>query len=92
MQNPEDIDVLVRLGVPRSRIHLLGNGIDLRRFDAGRSRSRTARRWARAEMQAPDDAVVIGVVGRLVAEKGIAEVLAAARGAARHRRRGSTGR
>ncbi len=33
LQNREDIEVLVRLGVPRARIHLLGNGIDLGRFD-----------------------------------------------------------
>jgi glycosyltransferase involved in cell wall biosynthesis len=77
LQNPEDIDVLVHLGVPRSRIHLLGNGIDLHRFDPD-AFDAGARDWARAEMQAPADAVVIGVVGRLVAEKGIAEVLSAA--------------
>jgi glycosyltransferase involved in cell wall biosynthesis len=77
LQNPEDIDVLVRLGVPRERIHLLGNGIDLQRFDPT-AFDAGARAWARAEMHAPDDAVVIGVVGRLVAEKGIAEVLSAA--------------
>jgi glycosyltransferase involved in cell wall biosynthesis len=89
LQNPEDIDTLVRLGVPRSRIHLLGNGIDLHRFDAA-GVDDEARRWARAEMEAPDDAVVIGVVGRLVAEKGIAEVLTAA--AARRGTAPSTGR
>jgi len=77
LQNPEDIDVLVRLGVPRERIHLLGNGIDLARFDPS-SLGSDAREWARAELKAPDGALVVGVVGRLVAEKGIAEVLTAA--------------
>jgi glycosyltransferase involved in cell wall biosynthesis len=77
VQNPEDVETLVRLGVPRQRIRLLGNGIDLSRFDPDRFGD-AGRRAARAEMQAPDDAVVVGVVGRLVAEKGLAEVLAAA--------------
>ena len=77
LQNREDIEVLARLGVPRSRIHLLGNGIDLHRFDPT-TIDADARAWSRAELGAPDGAVVVGTVGRLVAEKGIAEVLAAA--------------
>ena len=81
LQNPEDIDVLVRLGVPRRRIHLLGNGIDRRRFDPD-AFDDEARAWARRELGAPEGAVVVGVVGRLVDEKGIGEVLAAA--TARH--------
>jgi glycosyltransferase involved in cell wall biosynthesis len=77
VQNPEDIDQLLRLRVPRDRLHLLGNGIDLTRFDPERFGD-VERAWARAEMGAGPDDVVVGVVGRLVAEKGIAEVLAAA--------------
>ena len=77
VQNPEDVDVLVRLGVPRQRLHLLGNGIDLGRFDPDRFDAEV-RTWARRELGAPEGAVVVGVVGRLVEEKGIAEVLAAA--------------
>jgi glycosyltransferase involved in cell wall biosynthesis len=77
VQNPEDIDQLARLRVPRDRLRLLGNGIDLSRFDPGRF-GPDDRAWARSEMGATPGDVVVGVVGRLVAEKGIAEVLAAA--------------
>jgi len=77
VQNPEDVEVLARLGVPRSKLHLLGNGIDLARFDPSRvSPDRTAQ--LRAEMGAGPDDVVCGLVGRLVWEKGYREVFAAA--------------
>ena len=77
VQNPEDIELLTRLRVPGERLHLLGNGIDLTRFDPARF-GPDDRAWARAELGAAADDVVVGVVGRLVAEKGISEVLAAA--------------
>ncbi|HEX5615213.1 MAG TPA: glycosyltransferase family 4 protein [Acidimicrobiia bacterium] len=77
VQNPEDIEVLRRLGVPADRVHLLGNGIDLARFDP--ARVSPARRDAlRAEWGVDRDAVVVGVVGRLVEEKGYREVIATA--------------
>jgi glycosyltransferase involved in cell wall biosynthesis len=77
VQNPEDVEVLARLGVPRSKLHLLGNGIDLARFDSSHvSPDRTAQ--LRAEMGAGPDDVVCGLVGRLVWEKGYREVFAAA--------------
>ncbi len=77
VQNPEDVVQLERLRVPTSRLHLLGNGIDLGRFDPDRDRQRR-RHQARQLFEAAPDEVVVGVVGRLVAEKGLAEVLAAA--------------
>ncbi len=77
VQNPEDVVQLERLRVPASRLHLLGNGIDLARFDPDRDRERR-RDAARRVFGAGPDEVVVGVVGRLVAEKGLAEVLAAA--------------
>ena len=40
VQNPEDVEVLARLGVPRPKLHLLGNGIDLARFDPSRRGAR----------------------------------------------------
>ncbi|MCZ7535488.1 MAG: glycosyltransferase family 4 protein [Acidimicrobiia bacterium] len=77
VQNPEDLPVLRRLGIPASRLHLLGNGVDLSRFDRGRvDPDRIAA--LRAELGAGPDAVVCGVVGRLVWEKGYREVFAAA--------------
>jgi len=78
VQSVEDVDVLIALGVPRERLRLLGNGIDLDRFDPRRF-SKTDRAEARRQMGATPGQVVVGVVGRLVAEKGISEVLAAAR-------------
>lgn len=79
VQNREDLATLRRLRVPDRELALLGNGIDLQRFsldaidDEGRA-------WARAELGAvtPDD-VIVGLVGRLVREKGYLEVFEAAR-------------
>jgi glycosyltransferase involved in cell wall biosynthesis len=78
VQNSEDLETLARLGVPRGRLHLLGNGIDLCRFSPGPA-SAGARTRIRAELGIDDNTVVIGAVGRLVWEKGYAEVFAAAR-------------
>jgi len=76
VQNPEDLAVLRRLGVPRSKTVLLGNGVDLDRFrppdDAG------VRARIRSELGIPADAVVVGTVGRLVWEKGFGELFEAA--------------
>lgn len=78
VQNPEDVETLARLGVPRRKLTVLGNGIDLTRFDPA-TVTLDAAAAARAEMGAcgPDD-VVVGLVGRLVREKGYLEVFAAA--------------
>jgi glycosyltransferase involved in cell wall biosynthesis len=76
VQNTEDVEVLARLGVPRSRLHLLGNGIDLARFDPTTvDPARVA--VLRAEMGAGPGDVLCGLVGRLVWEKGYREVFAA---------------
>jgi glycosyltransferase involved in cell wall biosynthesis len=78
VQNPEDVATLVKvLRVPAVRVHLLGNGIDLTRFDpavvpAG-ARKRLRDQWGIATGE-----LVCGVVGRLVREKGIVELLTAA--------------
>lgn len=77
LQNPEDLPVLRRLGVPEHRLVLLGNGIDLRRFDRARVRHR-ARAEHRAALGIGDDEVLVGLVGRLVREKGYGDVVAAA--------------
>jgi glycosyltransferase involved in cell wall biosynthesis len=77
VQNREDLEVLARVGVPPGKLTLLGNGIDLDRFDAARidgSRPAAIRR----ELGAGADDVLCGVVGRLVWEKGYAQVFEAA--------------
>ena len=75
VQNPEDAATLVRrLRVPRRKVSVLGNGIDLTRFDG----SRAARARTRAEWGVADGTVLVGVVGRLVREKGLAEIVASA--------------
>jgi glycosyltransferase involved in cell wall biosynthesis len=72
IQNPEDLTLMRRLHLTRNA-RLLGNGVDLARFDPSRFTA-DERRRARAEVGARDDTVVVGAVGRLVAEKGYPEL------------------
>lgn len=75
VQNPEDVDTLRSLRVPARKLRVLGNGVDLERFrpdDGGGVRAEV-----RAELAIDPDAVVIGAVGRLVLEKGYAELIEA---------------
>jgi glycosyltransferase involved in cell wall biosynthesis len=76
VQNPEDLEVLARLGVPRDKLVLLGNGIDLQRFGPVADANR--RRRARALLGIDGDAVVVGMVARLVWQKGFRELFEAA--------------
>lgn len=76
VQNPEDLDLLTRLRlVAPSKLHLLGNGVDLERFNP--ETARTARASVRDELGLSDDRVVVGTVGRLVEEKGYLELFEA---------------
>ena len=78
VQNPEDVRTLVEtLHIPDSNVRLLGNGVDLGRFDPAHVPAGTRQRL-RAEWGIADDEVVCLVVGRLVVEKGIVELLDAA--------------
>lgn len=77
VQNPEDLLTLRRLGVAKHKLHLLGNGIDLSRFDPGRY-DEDHRRRIRAKLGIADNDVLVGLVGRLVAEKGYRDLFAAA--------------
>jgi glycosyltransferase involved in cell wall biosynthesis len=77
VQNSEDLAMLRRLRVPRSRLHQLGNGIDLGRFQASDG-SAAIRARVRQELGVDDNTVVVGAVGRLVWEKGYRELLDAA--------------
>jgi glycosyltransferase involved in cell wall biosynthesis/ribosomal protein S18 acetylase RimI-like enzyme len=77
-QSEEDLRWAGRLRLARKgRSHLLGNGTDLGRFDPALvPPERVAA--LRRELGLPEDALVVGAVGRLVAEKGYRELFAAA--------------
>ncbi len=78
-QNREDMATAVaeRIASP-DLIKWLGNGIDVRRFDRRRL-TEGALAELRAEIGIEPDALVVGFVGRLVEEKGILELLEAAK-------------
>lgn len=77
VQNPEDITTLrTVLHEPASKITLLGNGVDLERFGPPGAGD-PIRARLREELGAGDDTVVVGAVGRLVFEKGYAELFEA---------------
>ncbi len=78
-QNPEDIETAIRLGIcKRDKIKLLGNGVDLSKFAPWRFDA-DFRRRKRTEIGVPEDAVVVGIIGRLVREKGYFELFEAMR-------------
>jgi len=75
-QSSEDADDAVAERIaPRERVLAIGNGVDVSRFDPAEVGAGGA---ARATLGIPADAFVVGMIGRQVREKGIAEFLAAA--------------
>ena len=77
VQNSEDLALMLRLHLsPRQRTRLLGNGIDLERFDPGRF-CEADRQRVRRELGVLPGQLLVGTVGRLVAEKGYPELFAA---------------
>ena len=78
VQNPEDFNLLTRWRItPRRRTSLLGNGVDLSRFDPDRF-SAIDRKRIRQTLGIAEDQILVGMVGRLVAEKGYPELFEAA--------------
>jgi glycosyltransferase involved in cell wall biosynthesis len=76
-QSREDFDLAVgRRMVARSRATWLGNGVDLSRFDPG-AVDQEAAALIRKSWGAGERSVVVGTVGRLVAEKGYPELFRA---------------
>jgi len=77
-QSGEDLERARRLRIAR-RGHSarLGNGIDVPRFNPNRV-DKAAVAALRERLEIPEEAVVVGMVGRLVAEKGWREFFAAA--------------
>lgn len=77
IQNPEDFELMRRMRLT-TRARLMGNGVDLERFDPDRFTD-AERRAARTELGVESDQLLVGTVGRLVAEKGYPELFAAVR-------------
>lgn len=76
-QNPEDIETAVNLGIcKRSNIQLLGNGVDLDRFNPKRFDNKF-KKEKRFEIGVSADAIVVGIIARLVREKGYLELFEA---------------
>ncbi|GAA4841700.1 glycosyltransferase family 4 protein [Kitasatospora terrestris] len=73
-QNGEDRQTLSR-AVPAGRSRVVGNGVDLTRFETAPS----LRARLRAELGLSEDELLVGGVGRRVAEKGIREYAETAR-------------
>lgn len=79
VQNVEDEALLRRWRITRpTRTRLLGNGVDLARFDPSRFPA-AERDRIRREIGAEKETIVVGMVGRLVAEKGYPELFEMAR-------------
>jgi glycosyltransferase involved in cell wall biosynthesis/ribosomal protein S18 acetylase RimI-like enzyme len=80
VQSNEDVETMKRLRLaPHDHVWHLGNGVDLDTFTPD-TLDADQRRALRAEFGANDDAIVVGAVGRLVAEKGYPELFEAAAG------------
>jgi len=78
-QNPEDIKAAIDLKICKpSKIKLLGNGVDLAQFDPARF-GNDFKKKKRIDIGVPEDATVIGIIGRLVKEKGFLELFEAFR-------------
>lgn len=78
-QSKEDVQSGIDEGIcSPEKIKHLGNGIDLRRFSRTRLDPHLLAQ-TRSELGLPSNGPVVGFVGRLVAEKGIPELLQAAR-------------
>ncbi len=78
-QSREDVETAQRERIGQAdQIVCLGNGIDTRTFDPERLTTEM-RAHKRAELGLPSDGPVVGFVGRLVREKGLLELFAAAR-------------
>ena len=79
VQNPEDLGTIGRYRIaPPGRARLLGNGVDLTRFDPAAVPA-ARRRAVRDALGLGDGDVLVGTVGRLVAEKGYVELFEAVR-------------
>jgi glycosyltransferase involved in cell wall biosynthesis len=84
VQSRQDLGTLAELGVPRGKMRHLGTGVDLSRFDPGRD-DLPARGELRRELALAPECLVIGAVGRPVADGGYRELFEAFRDATAER-------
>ncbi len=76
-QSQEDVDLILREHLlPPERLEYLGNGVNLQKFDPARFTA-DERIKVRRELGIPDDAFVVGIVARMVIEKGFRELFEA---------------
>lgn len=76
-QSEEDRLTAIRLGIGRpDRVRTIGNGVDLARFEPARF-SPGDRARVLAELGVPPESRVLGIIGRLVREKGYFELFEA---------------
>ncbi len=76
VQSIEDVDLMCRTPLaPSERVRHLGNGIDTRLFTP--LDDPTTRASIREDLGLAADSLIIGAIGRLVAEKGFGELFAA---------------
>jgi glycosyltransferase involved in cell wall biosynthesis len=76
-QSAEDAEDAVQEGIAlRENVLAIGNGVDVARFDPAKV---GAGDTARKSLGIPRDAFVVGMIGRQVKEKGVADYLAAAK-------------
>ncbi len=74
-QSAEDAKVAVSEGIaPASQVMAIGNGVDVTRFDPAKVGAGEAMKSA---LGIPQEAFVVGLIGRMVREKGVAEFLQA---------------
>lgn len=74
VQSNDDADSLIDAGVPARKIVFIGNGVDLARFDPDRVDSASSR----TALDISDEHVLFVSAGRLVRDKGFAELASAA--------------
>jgi len=71
-QSAEDAETAINLGImPKSHVFAIGNGVDVQKFQPLQTDLRVS-------LNIPEDSFVIGMIGRLVEEKGVVEFLQAA--------------
>ncbi|HBG28776.1 MAG: hypothetical protein A2Y10_07060 [Planctomycetes bacterium GWF2_41_51] len=76
-QNPEDIETAIKLKICKpDKIKFLGNGVNLEKFNPHRF-GNNFKIQKRQEIGVPKDSIVIGIIGRLVKEKGFLELFEA---------------